>query len=294
MAHMDTQLHSLDEIVTRVRAQNNAHHTAHTSSLGALSTTVQSSYSSIGDHLSTSFSRVQALESDVSAQTTVLMNTLPTLSENATIRAPLHELRSAIEQQNLKEYNPTGQTPQRFAYDIPSNLPRTESHEILLSRLRDRPISEDTNRSPSKGLVFNDATNSTNETSDDTTTNLFSTSTMSKPIFSRSISATSNTGLNAGASLRELDINTLSQDTGHAHTMPLAFPSDSAPPFKKQNRGLVDMESTKLPMKKIARKTVANLGASTDDRENLTITNFSASVGPGLAGGRRLRSHGSS
>ena len=41
MSHMDTQLHSLDEIVSRVRAQNNAHHAAHTSSLGSLSSTVQ-------------------------------------------------------------------------------------------------------------------------------------------------------------------------------------------------------------------------------------------------------------
>jgi kinesin family protein 11 len=41
-------------------------------------------------------------------------------------------------------------------------------------------------------------------------------------------------------------------------------------------------------MKKM-RKTVAGIA----DRENLSITNFANSVGPGVAGTRRLRSHGS-
>lgn len=292
MAHMDTQLHSLDEIVSRIRAQNDAHHTSHTSSLKALSSTVQSSYSSIGDHLSTSFTRVQSLESDMSTQTTALKESLPALSEEATIRAPLHELRDAISNQQLMEYNPTGETPQRVAYSVPSELPRTETHETLLSRMRDRPASSDVTRSPSKGLVFNDATNSTSGPDD-----LFS-STFTKPLFARSMTASSalGSGLNTGPSLRELDINVVAQQENHTVPLTLVLPSDSiaastAPPLKKA-RGDGD---TKFPMKKMGRKTVAALGASQgpSDRENLTITNFSSSVGPGVVGGRKLRSHGS-
>jgi kinesin family protein 11 len=60
----------------------------------------------------------------------------------------------------------------------------------------------------------------------------------------------------------------------------------AAPPNKKQ-RGNGD-DASKLPMKKM-RKTVAGIA----DRENLSITNFANSVGPGVAGVRRLRSHGS-
>ncbi|KAF2271065.1 kinesin-domain-containing protein [Lojkania enalia] len=285
MAHMDTQLHSLDEIVSRVRTQNNDHHAAHTSSLKALSNTVQASYSSIGDHLSTSFARVQSLESDMSAQATALQESLPALSEDAIIRAPLRELRDAIGSQNIIEYDPTGQTPQRVTYNIPSTLPRTEPHEDLISRLRDRPTSAGKARSPTKGLVFNDATNSTDD-------NLFSSSTIGKPNFSRSISANTGTGINNALSLRELDINVVSQES----TLPLASPSEivaTAPPLKKQNRGGDD--GGKLPMKKMGRKTVTGLSASQGpgDRENLAITNFSASVGSGVAGGRKLRSHGS-
>ncbi|KAF2635453.1 kinesin family protein-like protein [Massarina eburnea CBS 473.64] len=276
MEQMDTQLQSLDDIMSRVRAQNNAHHTAHTTSLNALSSTVQSSYSSIGDQFSTSFARVQSLESDMSAQTTAIKETLPTLAENANIRAPLQELRGVISSNHLIEYNPTGETPQRASYSIPEKLPRTEAHETLLSRLRDRPVTADALlRSPSKQRVFNDATQST-LTSED----LFGG--ISKPNLSRSMSVyTASAPL--GASLRELDVNVVSQEN-HTQPLPVIPHSDTtvvtAPPQKKQ-RG----EDSKLPMKKMGRKTVGIEGKG--DRENMTITSFNSNTG-----GRKLRSHG--
>jgi kinesin family protein 11 len=287
MTHLDTQLQSLDDIVSQIREQNHTHHTAHTNSLAALSSTVQASYSSIGEHLSSSFHRVQSLEADVSAQAGTLKETLPTLSADADIRAPLHELRENIGSQNIIEYNPTGETPQRVSYQIPSNLPRTENHENLLARLRDRPATADPTRSPSKQPIFNDATNTASP--DD----MFTLSTTAKPNFSRSISASSHAHtmtFGTGASLRELDVNVVAQES-HAQPLPLvSLSSDSmvmaAPPHKKQ-RGNGD-DGTKLPMKKM-RKTVAGMA----DRENLSITSFANSVGPGTAASRRLRSHGS-
>jgi kinesin family protein 11 len=289
MAHLDTQLQSLDDIVAQIREQNNTHHVAHTNSLAALSSTVQESYSSIGEHLSSSFERVQSLEADVSAQADTLKETLPTLGADADIRAPLHELREHVGSQNLIEYNPTGETPQRVSYQIPSNLPRTEAHENLLSRLRDRPATSDTSssRSPAKQPVFNDATNTLASPTD-----MFKLSTTTKPNFARSVSASSHahTITLGTTSLRELDVNVIAQES---HTQPLPLVSQSsdsmvmaAPPNKKQ-RGNGD-DGSKLPMKKM-RKTVAGIA----DRENLSITNFANSVGPGVAGVRRLRSHGS-
>ncbi|KAH7078326.1 P-loop containing nucleoside triphosphate hydrolase protein [Paraphoma chrysanthemicola] len=295
MAHLDTQLQSLDDIVAQIREQNNTHHTAHTTSLSALSSTVQVSYASIGEHLSSSFERVQSLEADVSAQAGTLKNTLPTLGADADIRAPLHELRENIGTQNLIEYNPTGETPQRVSYQIPSNLPRTEAHESLLSRLRDRPTtSETSSRSPSKQPIFNDATNTLPSPTD-----MFKLSTTTKPLFARSISAHSHAHTIAslpltngtGGSLRELDINIVAQESAHTQPLPLVSQSSDSmvmavPPHKKQRSNGDD--GSKLPMKKM-RKTVAGIA----DRENLSITNFANSVGPGVAGTRRLRSHGS-
>jgi kinesin family protein 11 len=293
MAHLDTELQSLDVIVTRIREQNNTHHAAHTTSLAALSSTVAASYSSIGDHLSSSFDRVQSLESDMTAEAATLKETLPSLAADADIRAPLHELRETVSNQNLIEYNPTGETPQRVSYNIPSNLPRTEAHENILSRLRDRPSTADAaTRSPSKQPIFNDATNTLSLPSP--TENLFA-STFSKPAFSRSVSAHAHTisHLPTGgnpSSLRELDVNIVAQE---AHTQPLPLVSQSldpaAPPTKKMQRD-VGQDGSKLPMKKM-RKTVGVAG-DRGDREN--ITSFANSVGPGLAAGRKLRSHGSS
>lgn len=294
MAHLDTQLQSLDDIVARIREQNNTHHTAHTASLAALSSTVAASYSSIGDHLSTSFDRVQSLESDMSAQANTLKETLPALAADADIRAPLHELREVVGSQNLIEYNPTGETPQRVSYTIPSTLPRTEAHENILSRLRDRPAPVDTTtRSPSKQPIFNDDTQTLNLSSP---TDIFA-DTSKKPIFSHSISAHAHTisHLPTGnpSSLRELDVNVVAQE---AHTQPLPHLAsqsscdslNGAPPNKKARTNGDD--ASKLPMKKMTRKTVGIAG-DRGDREN--ITNFGNSVGQGLAAGRKLRSHGS-
>lgn len=295
MTHLDTQLQSLDDIVSRIREQNNTHHAAHTTSLSALSSTVAASYSSIGEHLSSSFKRVQSLEADMSAQADTLKETLPALAADADIRVPLHELRETVASQGLIEYNPTGETPQRVSYSIPSNLPRTEPHESLLSRLREQPTTSDaTARSPSKQPVFNDATDALSSPSD-----MFKLSTTTKPVFSRSVSASAHThghtvsGIPLGPtnSLRELDVNVIAQES---HTQPLPLVSQSsdgiamAMPPNKKARGNGE-DGSKLPMKKM-RKTVAGGLA---DRENLSITNFANSVGPGTAAGRRLRSHGS-
>lgn len=285
MEHLDTQLHSLDDIVSRVREQNNVHHIAHTASLATLSSTVQSSYSSIGEHLSTSFERVQSLESDVSAQQSTLRETLSSLSADATIRAPLHELRETVAGQNLVEYDPTGQTPQRVNYHIPSTLPRTENHEAIISRLRDHPTSaDDTTRSPTKQPIFIDATESP-----ESTTELFLPP---KPDFTRSVSANSQNHT-APISLRELDVNIVAQESAHTQPLPLASrSSDSAAMAGPPNKKLKGSdEGSRLPMKKMLRKTVGG-GVGKEERENLSITNFSSSIGPAGTAGRRLRSHG--
>jgi kinesin family protein 11 len=232
----------------------------------------------------------------MSAKASTLKETLPSLAADADIRAPLHELREVVSSQKLIEYNPTGETPQRVSYNIPSNLPRTEAHENILSRLRDRPTTADSPmRSPSKQPIFNDATNTLSLASP---TDVFAF-TANKPNFSHSISAHAHTipHLPTGnpSSLRELDVNVVAQE---AHTQPLPHLvsqsscdslANGVPPSKKMRTNGDD--GSKLPMKKMTRKTVGVAG-DRGDREN--ITNFGNSVGPGLTAGRKLRSHGSS
>lgn len=299
MAQMDTQLHSLDEIITRVRAQNGHHHAAHTASLAALASTVEASYSSIGDHFTDSFSRIQELNGDMNTQTESLLNTLPSLASDGDIQTSLRELREDIRDQQLTEYTPTGETPQKTQYSYPSTLPRTDDHEALISRLRAKSQLEglaEYARSPMKRMVFAD----TPQDEDD------ESSTQQRPMSSAS-----------SGGLRELDINVLSNDNNilaASTNTSLPLPSDSLskvdsadmpPPLKRQNTTGFDKSNTfgssdsKLPMKKSARTTVAGAAALTGalDRENLPVVDFSKSVGlestrPGT--GRRLRSHGSS
>lgn len=290
MAHMDTQLLALDEIVSRVRAQNNTHHTAHVSSLSDLTSTVQTSYSNIGDNFTTSFSRIQALGTDMDARAAILRDTLPDLGVSSEIRQPLQALRDDISSQALQEYVPTGETPQRVQYGFPMSLPRTESHEILISKLRNRSPSKssdaakaEANRSPSKGRVFTDTDN------DEETTLVPSTGR------SRPVSATGNGTAMSG--LRELDVNIVgaAPESLLLATAVVTSDSTSMPPLKRQNTNPGSVlergaSESRLPTKKGARMTVAGMGAA-QDREN--IVNLSASMGPGSGMSRRLRSQGS-
>jgi kinesin family protein 11 len=282
MEHLDNQLHGLDDIVVRIKEQNNTHHTAHVVSLSNLATNVQSSYNSFGEHFTTSFSRVSELDKDMSARASSLQETLPLLSDEGDIRRQLMDLREAIENQALEEYKATGETPQRTNYNVPVSLPRTESHDTLLSKLRGRSASTPLgspaklNRSPSKGLIFAD-------TSADIVA-LVPSST--RP----GTSGSSNEG---NLSLRELDVNTVIPSIPNQPNLEKNGLGALMPPLKRQNTTGAE---SKLPLKKrSARMTVAGgTGAvAVASQENQPV-DLSKSVGPGTGVGRRLRSNGSS
>ncbi|KAF2454328.1 P-loop containing nucleoside triphosphate hydrolase protein [Lineolata rhizophorae] len=326
MAHMDTQLHSLSDIAARLRIQNDSHHNAHTTSLRTLGTSVQSSYTSIADHLATSLERVDTLATDMGARTTDLSSALlAALAPDADIRGPLAQLGRSFEGDSLEEYSPTGETPQRVQYAFPTTLPRTEGHDSLLARLRGhsfpeegaRPMTSSSARSPTKGLVFadvmregedsfpmcpassgNNNANGSSNSSAQPTPSLLPPPPPPQP---------------PSSGLRELDVNTLAWSTvvaPESGTAPdCVLPStDAPPPSKRQNTNSSATKTTTVPLdkgaaaddaavesklptkKKGARKTY---GAAhtlvAEGRENMP--NFSASVGPTT---RRLRSHNSS
>jgi kinesin family protein 11 len=153
MVQMDSQLVALDEIVSRVREQNEEHHQSHMSSLGQLANDVQESYRSIGEHFETSYSRTKALEADVDDHADALIQTLPSLNADSEIREPLRALRQEVAASQIEEYSVTGETPAKTQYNYPTVLPRTESHDVLLDRMRgiERPAAGNkTSTSPIK------------------------------------------------------------------------------------------------------------------------------------------------
>ena len=289
MAHMDTQLTALDEIISRVRTQNEQHHTAHTNSLAQLSSDVQKSYISVGNHMSTSYARTQALDVDMRDRSSVLLDTLPSLAVEGKIRRTLASLRDDIAGSDLVEYVPTGQTPLKTVYTYPNKLPRTSAHDALLERMRSssnpderrspcKPNSSPRkiHSSPTKGVVFNDDPSPV------------------QPIPFSGLTQSASAPLSRSAttsSLREIDIN-ITATPAIAITADQESDVKTVPPsLKRSNTSsvpTVQQVESKLPMKRPTRMTVAGYAGG---RENDPSANLGASVGPRPA--RRLRSRGS-
>lgn len=135
IADLDTQMRDLDEFVTRAKASNADHLEAHKTSVDTLSSTVESSFTSISAHFTSTFDRVRALGDEMDTDTATLTTSLEPLSQ--TICQPLTALREDITSTTLHEYEPTGQTPQRLSYTYPTTLPRTQPPEVLLAGMED-------------------------------------------------------------------------------------------------------------------------------------------------------------
>ena len=161
MKDMAVQMQALDDFVTRARSQNESHHTSHVQSLRGLGSSVKESYSSFGNHLVSSQDHVRQIDASMTDHCSILQASLSPLTTN--LRQPLSDLRTGISATHLTEYAPTGVTPRKVQYQYPTTLPRTESHDrlltnpshncagTLLSELPDGPPS------PTKSLIYNDA-----------------------------------------------------------------------------------------------------------------------------------------
>lgn len=148
MRDLDEQMTSLDDFVARARSHNAEHDSQHTTSLLELSRTVEGSYANIADHFRTTCSRVEELGSQMDTDIRAAEDALGPLFVN--IRQPLGALREDISSTVIREYQPTGETPQRVTYDYPTSLPRTQAHASLIAKFHGEP-------SPSKAPVFADA-----------------------------------------------------------------------------------------------------------------------------------------
>ena len=314
MAQMDGQLVALDEIISRVQAQNEEHHKTHTTSIGRLAGNVQESYQSIGKHFETSYSRTKALEGSMQERTNALTQTLPTLAEESSIRQPLRQLREDMSAAQIAEYAATGETPAKTQYTYPTVLPRTQDHNTLLDRMRgggpqqqERPRSPNKRSSPSKARSSPMKGSSPSKTAVYTdhphTINLPLPASISAPQPRPHTAASSHpSARNAAASLRELDVNvTLTGASFPAGDKSAeADGSKTTLPHPKLNRHHTYNHANPLSMSQgpesklpALRKFGAGRMTIAEGRENVvpsSVASLSASVG---AGGRVLRSRGS-
>ncbi|KAJ5121013.1 uncharacterized protein N7515_008974 [Penicillium bovifimosum] len=166
VSDMGTQMEALDDFVAKARSQNGRFHQSHLSNLDAMAKNVRESRSHVHEQLDGITRRVGQLQDDVGMHTESLEQTTAPLQTE--VRQPLLELRSNIQSHPLKEYVPTGITPQKRRYEYPSELPHTEPHDGLRARHRTSkqftalPFSEQEEQdpsastSPSKKFVYND------------------------------------------------------------------------------------------------------------------------------------------
>lgn len=126
---------ALDDFVTRAKSENTEHHNKHASSMQDLSSTVERSFSNISNHFTTTFDRVQDLGDNMETDTGKLKSALVPVEDG--ICRPLSNLRADINDTVLREYEPTGDTPEKKTYRYPTKLPRTDEPEVLLAGLQD-------------------------------------------------------------------------------------------------------------------------------------------------------------
>jgi kinesin family protein 11 len=172
MSDMGTQMEALDDFVAKARSQNGRFHESHLGSLKTMAENARESRSNVHVQLDGLTGRVGQLQEDVNTHTADLeQSTAPLYAE---VRQPLSTMRSNIQSHPMKEYVPTGVTPQKRRYDYPSELPQTEPHDGLRSRHRTSkqftalpfneedqqdsppPASPQAVTSPSKKFVYND------------------------------------------------------------------------------------------------------------------------------------------
>lgn len=310
MSHLDTELLALDEIVARVRKQNDTHHEAHTSTLAQLSANVQESYKSIGARMDTSYTRTQSLSTEMDERAAAIAATFPELGNEGEVRELLRALREETRESAIAEYQPTGQTPSKRDYSFPTALPRTEAHETLLEKLKNGITSpEDNNNSSRPTSTGGHSSNPTSRPGSVSSPRKLHSS-PSKGVVWNDADATAAAAMErerAGslpnqpsAGLREIDVNIT------ANSLPPQITGSEesrigAPPLKRAAtlaalEGAADAVAlgaervggapgtSKLPMKRAARNTFAGVA---EGRENVGAN------GGARGGGRRLRPRGS-
>ena len=289
MSDMSTQMEALDDFVAKARSHNGRFHEAQLGSLDAMATNFRESHVVIDGELNNVNQCVEKLQQDMETHTEDLQEMAAPLQED--VRQPLSELRENLNSHPMKEYLPTGATPQKRRYDYPSTLPRTESHDGLRTRHRTSkqfsalPFNDDAQPTPASSSPVSSPTKPSYVYSD-------AAEEVGIQPPPPSLSAPSNIGL------REVDLNVAKSIAHHADdeselahkpetpTLPLSVDLDSTPdhdepeqPPQKRRRSASSNPPTesKLPPKMASRRMTGMM----EGRENVRPS--------GIAGGRRFR-----
>lgn len=239
MKDLEVQMTDLDDFVTRARSENAEHHSRHANSMTKLSDTVGTSFSNISSHYKDTVSRVQDLGNEMNVNVEQLHGSIQPLDDNLCL--PLSKLRHDIETTDLREYEPTGETPEKVQYQYSTELPRTRSHDALIASLHGgsvaqtpgRPIATPGKRTPAPQQVFSDLDESTSARSPSRPTS--SDSATLNPL--RSSLREVNANLTTSSLMFDPSASTLSVlPSVDEHTVPIVKKHTSRIPGKGQSK----------------------------------------------------------
>jgi len=137
---LDVQMGDLDAFVARARQQNASGSGKCAEAVRGVSSAVEGGLGRLAERFGEVGERMQRLGDAVEGDVEVVEEGMDQL-EQSVVR-PLAGLREEVVKIKMKEYEPTGKTPEKTSYPIPTNLPRTAPHEILLASMRGEPIPE--------------------------------------------------------------------------------------------------------------------------------------------------------
>ncbi|KAJ9664419.1 Kinesin- motor protein [Neophaeococcomyces mojaviensis] len=146
VAAMATQMAALDEFVARARRQNDNHHTEHISSLEEMCSRVRKSFECVQTRLASSPTEI--FNTSIKAQLEVVASTLVDIQDKA--REPLYQLQEELADQEMADYIPTGQTPQKRDWQYPTDLPRTIPLPDSTTPKTNPPTTSSFSRTPGK------------------------------------------------------------------------------------------------------------------------------------------------
>jgi kinesin family protein 11 len=135
VGEFDGRMKALDDLVSRARSKNAQNCDANAKAVRMVSETVESTYGSISQHFGATFERTKNLGEEINAETDNAERNIN--ATKAMLCAPVAELRENTTKSALKEYESTGDTPQPTRYQFPTQLPPTESSNMVIADMQD-------------------------------------------------------------------------------------------------------------------------------------------------------------
>ncbi|KAJ5313066.1 hypothetical protein PENANT_c018G07747 [Penicillium antarcticum] len=282
MSDMGTQMEALDDFVAKARSQNGRFHESHIGSLSTMAQNVRESRSTAQGQLDGFTQRVGQFREEVDSHTENLQQSTVPLQRD--VRQPLSDMRSNLLGHPMKEYVPTGATPQKRRYEYPSEMPQTEPHDVRSRHRTSKqftalPFNEEDDRkspvaspepSPAKPFVYHDTAGQVG----------------THPVLSATPS--SNTGL------REVDLNV---------ARPTACDEDAAVATSKQETPALstsldldetpEKEEPEQPIRKRRRSNSAMVESKVPQKMSKKMSNMMEGRENQIPAGRRFRNRGS-